>query len=117
MAGGILAPGQIDHPGEPVTRQTISMYPCPKCNQKIDVSNVTARSVVTCPKCENQTAIPMYDLRWWQKLPSIILAVIVSLMIGFAASVAAQYYRDYRNSPIHSVSPTPKQDNRGESNQ
>ncbi|MEX0609745.1 MAG: hypothetical protein WD016_03320 [Balneolaceae bacterium] len=65
--------------------------PNPKCHIILDVTGLRFGMIVQCTTCLNSTIVPELKLKWWQKLSSYLLSILISFIIGIGASIAGAF--------------------------
>ncbi len=89
------APPQLLGGGEiTVTRRIQTMLGCPKCRKSLDITDVKVGATIGCPECENITWAPEYVRRWWHRLRSFVLALVLAFAVGIGASLTADFLWD-----------------------
>lgn len=87
-------PNQIPDDPIAVTERLIKQMNCPNpsCAATIDITNVNVGTKIQCKDCNNVTWLPSYKKeRWWQKPAVAIGGLLLSFLIGVAASVTANW--------------------------
>ena len=79
--------------GAPITiaKRELFSLDCPKCKSPLDVTDVSFGTNIECPKCENVTWRPEYRPKWWYKLKNLIIANLISFILGIFGSLIASH--------------------------
>jgi hypothetical protein len=84
-----ISPG----PSIEIRKDVRKILRCPNssCQKDIDVTNLNFGTNIKCEKCGNVTWVPEYKLKWWFKLRTFILTIILSFILGVIASFSGTY--------------------------
>jgi uncharacterized paraquat-inducible protein A len=85
--------------GSPITikERKILSLDCPKCKSPLDVTNLSFGTNIECPSCKNITWCPEFKPHWWFRLRNYLLSLLVSFVLGVAASLVAAHIYESNN--------------------
>ena len=90
----ILIPNHVDSDPISIKETVIRQIDCPnpKCDASLNITNVNTGTKIGCASCNNVTLVPDYKNKNKKKTVGYIMGLILSFIIGFLSSMAANLF-------------------------